>query len=267
MEVAAFQKLLHAKGHELYREMPWRADTRPYYVLVSELMLQQTQVPRVIPKFETFVVAFPDEQALARASLADVLRLWQGLGYNRRAKYLHDAATMIVGDYDGALPDNEHDLLRLPGVGTNTAGAILAYAFNQPSLYVETNIRTVYLHHFFADRDQVTDREIVDLLEKTLDRRNPRKFYQALMDYGAWLKANEATTVTRSRHYKKQSKLEGSLRQMRGEIIRFLTINGATKLNEMPSVMIADERFTTALSGLVRDGLVTQTDDRIDLTK
>ncbi|MCA9327351.1 A/G-specific adenine glycosylase, partial [Candidatus Saccharibacteria bacterium] len=141
METDEFQRLLRQHGEELYRDMPWRSDTRPYYVLVSELMLQQTQVDRVIPKFQAFIAAFPDERILAQASLADVLKLWQGLGYNRRAKFLHDAAKHVVAS--GDFPLDEAGLVTLPGVGKNTAGAIMAYAYNQPAIYVETNVRAV----------------------------------------------------------------------------------------------------------------------------
>ena len=145
-----FQEYIRQRGYELYREMPWRQDTRGYYVLVSELMLQQTQVSRVLPKFTQFITLFPDEQTLARASLSEVLVVWQGLGYNRRARYLHEAARMIVERFEGIFPKTEAELLRLPGVGKNTAGAILAYTYNQPAIFVETNIRTVFLHHFFC---------------------------------------------------------------------------------------------------------------------
>lgn len=266
MENAEFQRLLAQRGEELYRTMPWREDTRPYYVLVSELMLQQTQVPRVVPKFEAFIAAFPDEQALASASLADVLKLWQGLGYNRRAKFLHEAAKMIVQDFDGKFPASEADILRLPGVGKNTAGAILAYAFNQPAIYVETNVRTVYIHHFFADNFAVDDKEIIELVEATLDRENPRRFYQGLMDYGSWLKAQGVRNISQSRHYKKQSPLKGSVREVRGQIIRVLSDNDYTEFDVRERVA-ADERFEAALAGLVKDGLVTDTGDRLHLTK
>lgn len=260
MEQHEFQELIRDKGRELYRDMPWRRDTRPYYVLVSELMLQQTQVGRVVPKFEAFVAAYPDERALADASLADVLRLWQGLGYNRRAKYLHSAATMIVDTYGGVVPAREPELLRLPGVGRNTAGAILAYAYNQPSIFVETNIRTVYLHHFFAGRDDVRDREIIERLAATIDRDNPRQFYQSLMDYGTHLKANGAQNIARSKHYKKQSPLAGSIRQMRGQIVRQLSL-GAPLDN-----LVADQRYMHAANGLERDGIIVQTKDGYVLT-
>ena len=253
------------QGRELYRDMPWRRDTRGYYVLVSELMLQQTQVSRVIPKFEQFIAAFPDESTLANAELADVLKLWQGLGYNRRAKFLLSAARMIATDLGGRFPDTEPDLLRLPGVGKNTAGAILAYTFNQPSIFIETNIRTVLIHHLFADQDEVADVEIRLALEATLDREHPREFYWAMMDYGAHLKAQGIRTNARSKHYKKQSKLEGSVRQVRGQIVAALTQHGAQTEDQLREYLRADERFEPALRGLVKDELVVAASRRIAL--
>jgi A/G-specific adenine glycosylase len=264
MSDSDFIDYIWQKGAELYRPMPWRDDTRPYYVLVSELMLQQTQVPRVIPKFTAFVAAFPDEFALAQASLADVLVLWQGLGYNRRAKYLHEAAKQIVPR--GAFPDSEADLLALPGVGKNTAAAIMAYSFNHPSVFVETNIRTVYLHHFFADEDEVDDKEIIQKLSATIDREHPREFYWALMDYGASLKNQGVRNIRQSRHYRKQSPLAGSLREMRGRIIKVLAEGNTTVKNLMVRAE-ADERFEPALDGLVSEGLVERQGDHIGLTK
>lgn len=265
MNTQEFQRLLAQKGEELYRTMTWREDTRAYYVLVSELMLQQTQVPRVVPKFEAFIAAFPDEAALARASLGDVLKLWQGLGYNRRAKFLHQAAQMIVNEFDGAFPETPEDILRLPGVGKNTAGAILAYAFNQPAIYVETNVRTVYIHHFFADNFAVDDKQIIELLETTIDRENPRAFYQNLMDYGSWLKAQGVRNISQSKHYKKQSPLKGSVREVRGQIIAALAA-GAMSEDDLRQHAAADERFGPALEGLLKDGLVEYSRGRFRLT-
>lgn len=255
MDIDEFKVLLHQKGVELYRDMPWRRDTRPYYVLVSELMLQQTQVARVIPKFEAFIKRFPDEKTLAAATLAEVLSLWQGLGYNRRAKYLHDSAKMIRNELDGAFPDTEAELLKLPGVGKNTAGAQLAYAYNQPSIFVETNIRAVFIHHFFTEDFGVNDRQIVELLDTTIDREHPREFYWALMDYGSWLKQQGVRTNHKSRHYKKQSALTGSVREMRGWIIAALRQASLSEA-ELSVAVHADERYTRALEGLRRDGLV-----------
>lgn len=266
MKFESFQQLLQQKGEELYRSMPWREDTRAYYVLVSELMLQQTQVPRVVPKFEAFVERFPDERTLAKASLADVLRMWQGLGYNRRAKFLHEAAKMIVEEFGGVFPESEADILRIPGVGKNTAGAILAYAFNQPAIYVETNVRTVYIHHFFADNFAVDDKQIIELLEQTIDRENPRAFYQALMDYGSWLKASGVRNNAQSKHYKKQSPLKGSVREVRGQLLRLLTEADYTE-DQLRILLKADERFALALDGLIAEGMVQKNGALVHLTK
>lgn len=264
MNIPQFQELLWQKGHELYRDMPWRQDTRPYYVLVSELMLQQTQVDRVIPKFTAFVETFPDEQTLARASLADVLRLWSGLGYNRRAKFLHDAAKKIVKESE--FPSTEPTLIALPGVGKNTAGAILAYTYNQPVYFIETNIRTVYIYHFFQDQEGVSDTEIMEKLRDTLDQARPREFYWALMDYGNWLKRQGVVKNSRSVHYKKQSALKGSVREVRGRIIRELTKSDLSSILLQKKVE-GDERFEPALEGLIRDGLVSRQNGKFHLTK
>ena len=261
-----FGELLHEKAHELYRHMPWRDDIRPYYVLVSELMLQQTQVSRVIPKFEAFIERFPDVASLSAASLADVLTLWQGLGYNRRAKYLHDSAKMILHDMGGQFPTTYENLQKLPGVGKNTAGAICVYSYNQPVLFIETNIRTVYIHHFFADDFGVDDKRIIEKLQATIDSKNPRKFYWALMDYGTSLKASGVRNNSRSRHYKKQPRLEGSLRQMRGQLIRLLAERTYERV-ELQKAVNFDDRFGPALDGLVVDGLVSQTKQKLHLTK
>lgn len=266
MNTSEFQELLHEKGRELYRDMPWRRDTRPYYVLVSELMLQQTQVDRVIPKFLDFIEKFPNEKALAATSLGEVLMLWSGLGYNRRAKYLHDAAKRIVVDFAGKFPDTKEELLSLPGVGSGTAGAILVYAFNQPEMFIETNVRTVYFHHFFTSGEKVTDKQIIKKLEQTIDREHPREFYWALMDYGTWLKKNGIGRVAQSAHYKKQSALTGSVREVRGQIIRALTAGDLSEATLKRSVTY-DERYAVALAGLLRDELVMRTGRKLHLTK
>lgn len=185
-----FHDTIWAYYHDHGRhDLPWRQMTDPYAIMVSEIMLQQTQVSRVIPKYHEFLRQFPNVQSLAAARLGDVLRAWSGLGYNRRAKYLWQAAQAIADDFGGKFPDSRDQLVQLPGIGANTAGAILAYAFNQPTVFVETNIRTVYLHHFFADTEAISDVQIRKLLEQTLDHEQPREFYWALMDYGASLGA------------------------------------------------------------------------------
>lgn len=266
MKESEFQEIVWEKGRELYRTMPWREDMRPYYVLVSELMLQQTQVDRVIPKFNDFIQRFPDEESLASASLADVLRLWTGLGYNRRAKYLHEAAKAVVSNFGGVFPNARENLTALPGVGPGTAGAILTYAFNQPVPFIETNVRTVYFYHFFEGQPAVSDKELVPVVERTIDREHPREFYWALMDYGTWLKKNGAGKNSQSAHYKKQSPLRGSVREVRGQIVAALAAKDLRR-EELAKQLAADERFEGALAGLLVDGLVQETKNRLHLTK
>lgn len=261
-----FQDLLAEQGRQLYRTMPWREDTRPYYVLVSELMLQQTQVDRVIPKFTAFIDRFPDEASLAQATLADVLSLWQGLGYNRRAKFLHESAKKITTEFGGVFPNSYDTILSLPGVGPGTAGAIMAYAFNQPIVFIETNVRTVYFHHFFGDGDKVSDTELRPIVEATMDAEHPREFYWALMDYGTWLKKQGVGRITQSSHYKKQSPLKGSVREVRGQIIRQLSLSDVSQA-ALRQQYQDDPRFELALNGLLADGLVMQTDQVLHLTK
>lgn len=235
-------------------------------MLVSELMLQQTQVDRVRPKFLEFITRFPDTKVLASASLSEVVSLWNGLGYNRRAKYLHDAAKMIEIELGGQFPDSLELLRRLPGVGPNTAGAIMAYTFNVPEVFIETNIRTVYFHHFFKDGEIVDDKILSNLVRGTIDREQPREFYWALMDYGTWLKKNGAARLAQSRHYKKQSPLKGSVREIRGQIIRVLMENDMAR-EEMELLFGGDVRFMPALDGLMSDGLIEATAGKLHLTK
>lgn len=265
-QITAFQETVWGHYGHSSRDMPWRTEPSAYYVLVSEMMLQQTQVVRVVPKFEAFIARFPDINFLAGASLAEVLTMWNGLGYNRRAKYLWQAAGEVAGRYDGTLPDTLEALVALPGIGPNTAGAIMAYAFNQPVVFVETNIRTVYLHHFYAEHmDTVADKELRQLVEQTLDRERIREWYWALMDYGTHLKKVAGGRLNQSRHYRKQAPLRGSLREMRGRIIRALTAGPYTD-DELRLSVQADERYEPALAALIKEGLIRRTGSIYSLT-
>lgn len=243
--------------------MPWRDEPTFYHVLVSELMLQQTQVPRVLVKFTEFMRAFPTMDDLASASLAGILRVWQGLGYNRRAKYLHEAAKIVNREGE---PQTVEDLVRLPGVGRNTAAAIMNYVYEIPTPFVETNIRSVYFHHFFAAHSDVSDQEILELVEQTMDCEHPREFFWALMDYGSWLKSQGQGRLDISQHYKKQSPLRGSVREVRGLIIRELA-NGENDLVNFRHELADDPRYSSAVEGLLRDGLITETNGQFHLTK
>ncbi len=215
-------------------------------------MLQQTQVGRVIPKYKEFLDKFPDAKALAKASLADVIKVWSGLGYNRRAKYLHDAAKVLMHK-DG--PWTLELLQSCKGVGFNTAAAAMVYAYNQPIAFVETNIRTVYIHHFFADKTDVKDTEILPLVEDTIDRENPREFYWALMDWGSYLKTSVGNFSRQSKHYVNQSKFEGSKRQIRGQVLRLLAEQPQTHMQLQ--TQLTDDRLPKVLEELRREGLVS----------
>jgi A/G-specific adenine glycosylase len=240
------------------RDFPWRRNINPYRVLVSEIMLQQTQVSRGEVKYKEFLKAFPNFKSLAEASASDVLTAWQGLGYNRRALYLKKAAEVVMSEYKGKLPDTQEQLMKLPGIGIYTAGAVCAFAFNKPVVFIDTNVRRVYIHHFFGDRKDVNDAELIPLVEATLAKEDSREWYSALMDYGSMLGLKEDNANKRSAHYVKQSKFEGSLRQVRGKIIKMLTSNKrqATWKELIDILGEKEERIQTAVEGLKKDGLV-----------
>ena len=245
--------------------MPWRLAPTPYHVLVSELMLQQTQVNRVIPKFEAFIASFPTLEDLAAASLDQVLTHWSGLGYNRRAKFLHDSAQMIVDL--GEFPKELKELTTLPGIGYNTAAAIRNYAFELPTPFVETNIRTVIFHEFFADvTDMVSDKEVLGIVWQTMDVDHPREWFYAMMDYGAVMKMTSGGRLSQSKHYKKQSPLRGSIREVRGQIVKALSKHGRMSPARLRQIIQADDRYQSALEGLIRDGLVSRHGDELSLT-
>lgn len=210
-------------------ELPWRLTTDPYLILLSELMLQQTQVQRVIPKFERFVQLFPTVSSLAQAPQHEVLSAWQGLGYNRRARFLHQTAQAIVKLPDQKFPNTEHGLRSLPGVGPYTSSAILAFAYNQPVPLIETNVRTVFLYHFFPEQTSVSDAQLAPLIEACIPPDGARTWYAALMDYGSHLKKVVTNPSQRSRSYAKQSRFNGSNRQIRGAILRALSVQQYTR--------------------------------------
>lgn len=235
-------------------DLPWRQTHDPYCILVSEVMLQQTQVPRVIDKYKEFLRAFPTVRALARASQADVLRAWQGLGYNRRAKFLHEAAKQIVERHKGAIPRSFAELRALPGCGPYTASAVRVFAFDEPDVLLETNVRTVVIHHFFADADDVHDRDVEPIARALAAGQDPREWHAALFDYGVHLKATRGNAGRRSAHYVRQSRFEGSLRQVRGAVLKALAAGEPlAPLRERFA-----ERFEPAVAALAREGLVTR---------
>jgi A/G-specific adenine glycosylase len=222
MKQSAFIQKIWDFYHEQGRSFIWRNDITPYRIVVSEIMLQQTQTSRVSEKFPLFLSIFPDFESLSQATLPEVLIQWQGLGYNRRGKFLHEIAKKVVSEFDGVLPQDPIILETFPGIGKNTAGSVCAFAFNLPVPFIETNIRRVYIHEFFQDSLEVHDKELMLLIEQTMSLENPREWYYALMDYGAYLKTKIPNPNRKSKHYTIQSKFEGSNRQVRSTILAYL---------------------------------------------
>lgn len=238
--------------------LPWRQTTDPYCILVSELMLQQTQVERVIPKYESFIKKWPTLKHLSKSTLANVLQEWQGLGYNRRAKFLWECSQVVVQEHNSIFPHSYESIRSLPGIGPYTAGAIMAFAYNIPVPIIETNIRTVYIHHFFPHTKKVSDDDILKLIKVTLPEDNVRQWYAALMDYGSYLKKSVANRNSQSRSYVKQSTFKNSNRQIRGEIIRMLTTAGALSKKELTSKLhvFTRERVEEQIRKLNDEGLL-----------
>lgn len=266
--IPEFQELVLSRYRNLGRKFPWRETTDPYAILVSEIMLQQTQVKRVAEKFPQFLAAFPDFPTLAEVPLADVLAQWQGMGYNRRAIALQKCARRVMEDYDGNLPADPDILSTFPGIGKATASSICAFAFNSPVIFIETNIRRVFIHCFFPDDGAVDDSAILPLVEAALYWKNPREWYNALMDYGTELKKSIPNPNRRSVHYTRQSAFEGSDRKIRGEILRLLLAE--TKMTEaslLKKIGEDPERTLRILSNLNAEGFIVRKGKSVSLVR
>jgi A/G-specific adenine glycosylase len=266
-DIRKFQKIVLDHYHESGRDLPWRRTVDPYCILVSEIMLQQTQVDRVSIKYPAFTDAFPDFASLAAAPLGDVLAVWQGMGYNRRAIALQKCAQRVMIESGGSLPVSVDTLATFPGIGRATASSICAFAFNMPVIFIETNIRRVYIHFFFSDTAVVNDAEILPIVQATLFREDPRTWYNALMDLGTSLKKTVPNPNRRSVHYTKQSAFEGSDREIRGWILKSL-ISG----KKITDRMIMDhfsgdpERIRRIIFALEAEGFIVRNKDHIILS-
>jgi A/G-specific adenine glycosylase len=255
--IGAFRSQVLGIYSERGRSFPWRMTRDPWSILVSEIMLQQTQTERVVPKYEAWMRAYPDPSALAAAPLADVLGLWSGLGYNRRALALAKAAARLASMR--SFPGDEDSLMELPGVGPYTARAVLAFAFGRPVVLIETNIRSVFLHRFFKGEEEVPDSRIAPLVEATLYRDDPRTWYYALMDYGVEIKKSLGNPNTRSAHYAKQSPFADSNRRIRGELLKAMSGKGRADAEELAAGLpFARERVEAALRELAAEGFVAE---------
>ena len=209
-ELSDFRSLVYSQGREHARNhLPWRNIDDAYAVLVSEVMLQQTQVERVLKFWPRWMDAFPTPDALSAASVSDVLELWQGLGYNRRALALKASCDLCAKEFAGKLPSSYEELLELPGVGPSTAAGVMAFAYNKPAVYIETNVRAVYLHCFFPQEERVSDAQIRPYVLESMDGANPRGWYYALLDYGHHLKASVPNPSRRSAAYARVLRTRG----------------------------------------------------------
>ena len=273
-DVTEFVARVLEQGTACHRDLPWRHTTDAYAILVSEVMLQQTQVARVVPKYEAWLRRFPTLDALACASLEGVLLAWRGLGYNRRAIALKRTAEQVSDNYGGQLPATEEELRQLPGVGHSTAAGVVVFAHDLPAVYLETNVRAVFLHEWFASRDEVSDREITPLVRTAVGEAmrqgvGPREWYSAVLDYGAHLKRTVPNPSRRSAAHSRQSRFEGSRRQKRAWLLHAVAdmsgLSAEQLAHELATVeraagrqAPAEEDVTHILRDLARDGFLVE---------
>ncbi len=241
---------------------PWRRTRDPYCVLVSEVMLQQTQIARVIPKYEEWLRVFPDARALARAPFPKVLQMWQGLGYNRRARYLKEAAKKVVTGFGGNIPRDPHVLETFPGIGHYTARAVACFAYGQCEPFLDTNIRRVAIH-FLLYRSKIGTKAIheADVLEwlgRYEPKRGKRDWYYALMDYGREVLGGKKDNPNRrSVHYRTQSRFEGSRRYVRAKIVAYLlSRKSGAALDDIKNHLSRDPHSKLFLSGATLSGIL-----------
>ncbi len=254
--VEPFQSIILSYYQSDGRAFPWRDTDNPYYILLSEMMLQQTQTQRVLPKYTAWIEQFPTWKTLAEAPLLDVLAAWKGLGYNRRAKAIHSIAKKVI-DLGGDLPRSEKELLELPMVGPATAAAIGAFCYNEKTIYLETNIRRVLIYFFFSQEEAVQDKDLREILQILVQTVPSREWYYALMDYGVMLKSKMVNPNRRSAHYTKQSKFEGSHRQIRGAILHLLIEAGSQHKEKLYTAIDREpDAIDKAMEELVNEGFV-----------
>lgn len=257
--IRTFQNIIYSYFNQYGRDFPFRNEINPYNVVISEIMLQQTQTNRVVEKFQQFIRKFPDFQSLANAPLNEVLKVWQGLGYNRRAVALKKIAERVVNEFDGILPADIDILKSFPQIGHNTASSIVAFAFNMPTFFIEVNIRRVYIYYFFPGKSSIKDSAIVPIVRRTLDSSNVRKWYYALTDYGVMLKKTHPELNKRSAHYRKQAKFKGSNREVRGKILKLLIASSSlTEVEIFKELKINSKKLKEILNLLIKEGFIKQ---------
>jgi len=288
--LTSFQGAVLTWGQGGRRDLPWRRTRDPWAILVSELMLQQTQVGRVVPKYHAFLARFPDPVACASAGAGAVLEAWQGLGYNRRAISLHRAATAVVERHDGHLPHTLAELVALPGIGPYTARAVLAFAFEQPAGVVDTNAARV-LARAVAGR-RLTWREVQTLADDMVPEGRSWAWNQAMLDLGATICTSRSPRCDRcplaagghcawaagglpppdpaaasAGTSGRQSRFAGSDRQGRGRVVDALR-RGSVPFHALAVVAGWPDdpaRAARVAAGLVADGLAAATEEELTL--
>lgn len=271
MTIPRFQRIVLEWSKKNRRSLPWRNTRDPYKILVSEIMLQQTQVSRVIPKYREFLRAFPSMKALAKAHRTQLFSVWAGLGYWRRALLLQQTAKLIIKKK--RFPRNPLELEQLPGIGHYTARALACFAFQNQDAFLDTNIRRIYLHFFFPGKKNISDNEILRIAQKAVQEKDPREWHYALFDYGA-LALKDKTINKQSRHYHKQSRFRGSFRSFRAKAVRFLLSSPGSKtsrktLQRFLQQAIAESKAPYApkeiISALLRDGIIKESTGKYSL--
>ena len=256
---ATFRKRIRQYYKAHGRVFPWRTTRDPYKIFVSEIMLQQTQTERVKSYYTKFLATFPTFHSLAQADTQVLLSHWKGLGYNRRALFMRQAAQVIVSDYQGKLPSDEQSLRMLPGVGSYTAQALRAFVFNLPVVMIETNIRTVIIHEYYSRQKIVSDAEVEQVLRSVLPRTDFKHWYYALMDYGVYLKQQGVTVHRKSAQYVKQKSFKGSRRQFRGKILELLLSQGSLTLKKLALRLSQEHTFVEELvNELIKEGFLVR---------
>lgn len=268
---AASREALLAWYRPRRRAYPWRRTRDPYVILVSEVMLQQTQAARVAAAFGPFLRRFPTVRALARATRSDVLRAWGGLGYNRRAVALHEAARAIVREHGGCVPADPAALRRLPGVGPYTAAAVASLGFGVPVAAVDTNVRRI-VARVHAGTDRPAPGTVRAIAEAWVEASDPGAWNQALMDLGREVcrprprcevcplaptcRFRASGAAPRPRR-PRSGPFEGSNRQLRGAVVRVLRHRPALTLGVLARELGRDgARVRAVVAELVRDGIV-----------
>ncbi len=258
MNVKLFQKKVFGYYGKKRRHLPWRNTTDPYAILISEIMLQQTQVDRVIAFYERWLKKWPTIKKLAKAPRVEVLQAWIGLGYNSRAKNLHETAKIVSEKFDGDVLRAIPRFKELPGIGPYTSAAVRIFSANEDIVTVDTNIRRIFIHEFGL-KDSISDKELWTLAEKCLPKGKSREWHNALMDYGATLLTARKTGI---KPKTTQSKFDGSDRQVRARVLKVMLADAKKKftLEELckSAGAIPKKRLRKIVDGMINGKLVVK---------